>query len=566
MQSLRPFSLAAIFAYCILVVGLASAQSDPVAKPYWSSALRGNQRQIAEAVAQPIPSGQKAKTHFAGAVTYDSGGPVATSVAVADLNGDGVPDLVVANYCQGLDPDGDCAGYGEVAVLLGNGDGTLQPGVTYSTGAYYAYSVAIGDVNGNGIPDLVVANWCQSLNQNGDCTGDGEVSVLLGNGDGTFQPAVTYDSGGFYATSVAIGDLNGDGKLDLAVTNAGENGGNIGSVSVLLGNGDGTFQSAVSYSTVGFVALWVAIGDLNGDGIPDLVVANFCRSHSCGDYNGEAGVLLGNGDGTFQPVVLYNLNGEYSYSVAVGDLRGDGILDLAVASRYNDEEGASLHNAVDVLLGNGDGTFQSPVSYLLPGAGYDSVAIGDMNGDGIPDLVVVEGCQHLSDRSGCTGTGKVSVLLGNGDGTFQTPVEYGSGGFEGSSVAIKDANGDGRPDLLVTNVAVSKDNYNNGTVAVLLNETYYASKTGLTSSPNPSLVNRTVTFTATITSNPPVPNGEIVTFYNGKTEIGTGTTTNGVATLTTSFSRAKTYTIKAKYPGDAFRKPSSGTVKQVVKQ
>ena len=117
---------------------------------------------------------------------------------------------------------------------------------------------------------------------------------------------------------------------------------------------------------------------------------------------------------------------------------------------------------------------------------------------------------------------------------------------------------------MVTNEEASEGDYNNGSVAVLLNTTSYTTKTALTSSPNPAQVNQTVAFTATITSNPPAPNGEVVTFYNGKTELGTGATTNGVATLNTSFSKAKTYTIKATYPGDPFRKPSKGTVKQVV--
>lgn len=145
--------------------------------------------------------------------------------------------------------------------------------------------------------------------------------------------------------------------------------------------------------------------------------------------------------------------------------------------------------------------------------------------------------------------GGVSVLLGNGDGTFQPAVDYDSGG---------------RPDLIVANEGASAQDFQTGSVAVLLNETYYASKTALTSSPNPSHVNQSVTFTATIT--PGVPSGEVVTFYNGKTLLGTGKTAAGVAALTTSFSKAGKYTIEASYLGDAFRKPSSGKVKQVVNQ
>jgi hypothetical protein len=329
------------------------------------------------------------------------------------------------------------------------------------------------------------------------------------------------------------------------------------SVAVLIGNGDGTFQPAVAYSTGGEQTNSVAIGDVNGDGIPDLIVANFQQSQSA---EGEVAVLLGNGDGTFQPAVTYDAGGEYSYSVALGDLRGDGILDVVVA---NSVPGG----AVDVLLGNGDGTFQPAVPYLghglTPGGASGSLAIGDVNGDGILDLAVVEFCPKFHDEV-CVGTGQVNVMLGNGDGTFQKTVVYSSGGYYGSAIAIADVNGDGRPDLLVSNEFLNQDNYNDGSAAVLLNETTYTTKTALTSSRNPSQVNQTVTFTATITSNPAVPNGEFVTFYNGKANLGTGATANGVASLSTSFSTAKTYTIKASYPGDAFRKASSGTVKQVV--
>ena len=211
---IRPFSL---FISAFLTVAVAGAQSDT-------------------ASAQQKPS-----LKFAPAAVYDSGGPVATSVAVADLRHNGKLDIVVANYCQTLDQYGVCYGIGEVAVLLGNGDGTFQPTVTYSTAAYNTNSVAVGDVNGDGIPDLVVANWCGTPNQNGCWYQSGAVSVLLGNGDGTFQPAVTYNSGGLDSYSVALGDLTGNGELDIVVTNTYYGEGNLynGSVGVLLGNGDG---------------------------------------------------------------------------------------------------------------------------------------------------------------------------------------------------------------------------------------------------------------------------------------------------------------------------------------
>lgn len=273
--------------------------------------------------------------NFANVVDYGSGGSGAYSVAVADVNGDGNPDIVVANEC-GIN---DCTS-GDVAVLLGNGDGTFQTAVAYDSGGYQTRSVAVADVNRDGRPDLLVTSCC------GD---QGIVGVLLGNGDGTFQPVVTYDSGGSYPLTVAVADVNGDGNLDLVVANA-----NSDAVGVLLGNGDGTFQAAVSYGSGGTDTNSVAVADVNGDGKPDLLAVNSCSSDN--NCNGSVGVLLGNGDGTFQPVVPYDSGGSGAMSVAVADVNGDGKLDLICA---ND----GTVGTVGVLLGNGDGTFQTPVTY-----------------------------------------------------------------------------------------------------------------------------------------------------------------------------------------------------------
>jgi len=281
-------------------------------------------------------------------------------------------------------------------------------------------SVAVGDFNGDGKLDLAVAN-----------SGSNDVSVLLGNGDGTFQTALYSPLVGVNPVSVAVGDFNGDGKLDLVVVNSFSN-----NVSVLLGNGDGTFQTALDFDT-GAGPVSVAVGDFNADGRLDLVVANFAA--------GNVGVLLGNGDGTFQPAVNYGA-GPLPVSVAVGDFNGDGKLDLAVANQSAGNAGPSM---VGVLLGNGDGTFQPAVEY---GAGSDtdssSVALGDFNGDGNLDLAVA--------NSGSTN--RVSILLGNGDGTFQSAVDYAGGS---SLLAVGDFNGDGRLDTAVVDRASS-------TVSVLL--------------------------------------------------------------------------------------------------
>src|SRR5258708_29411823 len=196
-----------------------------------------------------VPLGASASnpTLFLPPVTYGTNGYNPVSVAVADVNGDGKPDLVIANQCSGSDM---CIGGGSVSVLLGNGNGTFQAPLTYASGGSFLYSVAVADVNRDGKPDLVLANVCANIG-GGFCSSEGAVGVLLGNGDGTFQAAVTYSSGGFanFNSDVVIADVNGDGKLDLVVMNGCSSACDSilppqGSVSILLGNGDGTFTSA----------------------------------------------------------------------------------------------------------------------------------------------------------------------------------------------------------------------------------------------------------------------------------------------------------------------------------
>ncbi len=402
-------------------------------------------------VVNPSPGGGASNTQFFSiavpvgsvsflpVVSYSSGGSgqyVGTSLAVADLRGDGKLDVVVAN--SNPESNGD----GSVGVLLGKGDGTLQPVVTYDSGGAGPTAIAVADVNGDGKPDLLVVNGSSNT-----------VGILLGNGDGTFQSPVLYGSGGNYPLSIAVADVNGDGKLDIVVANY-ENFAGTGIIGVLLGNGDGTFQPAVAYGGAGLQgATWVAVADLNGDGKPDLAVAYQCEPYC---YSSAAvGVLLGNGDGTFQPAVIYPSGGVFSYSVAVADVNGDGIPDLVVANSNSlpcTSGGiCGPDGAVGVLLGNGDGTFQAAVAYDSGGDGASSVAVADVNGDGKPDLLAAIG-----------NSGTVSLLLGNGDGTFQTAAAYTSGFPGPDSVAVGDLTGEGRLDL----VAGGRDP---GMVDVLLN-------------------------------------------------------------------------------------------------
>jgi hypothetical protein len=288
----------------------------------------------------PLPI--RAQTNFAPVSTYGSGGSDVYSVAVADVNGDGNPDIVVVNACQ------TCSSNGTVGVLLGNGDGTFQAVVNYNAGGYSPAAVAIADVNADGKPHIVVANLCAVY---GGCPAGGSVGVLLGNGDGTFQAPVTYASGSVDASSVAVADVNGDGKQDLLVSHQCLSGGDChGTVAVLLGNGDGTFQSAVVYGSNGYDAMSVVVGDVNGDGNPDHVVANLFCLTNC---NATVAVLLGNGDGTFQTAMTYDSGGYEALSVALADVNGDGTPDIVVVNAC--VNGNSCNNgSISVLLGRWD--------------------------------------------------------------------------------------------------------------------------------------------------------------------------------------------------------------------
>ena len=375
------------------------------------------------------------------------------SMAFADLNGDGKLDLVTAN-----------SGSGTVSVLLGKGDGTFAAAVDYPAGnppngyVIGPTSVALGDLNGDGVPDIVATG------KNIATTGNGysnTVSVLLGRDHGTFSASVDYGTGAG-PSSVVLGDLNGDGKLDIVTTSI-----DSGTVSVLPGRGDGTFAAKLESPFVGDAtspARAIALGDLNGDGKLDAVVADY---HAL-----SVSVLLGKGDGTFATQTDYAAE-HYQRSVVLVDLNGDGTLDLL----------AGTSNSVGVLLGKGDGTFAAIVVY--PDA-IGSMALGDLNGDGKLDLLTESGNSvgalfgkgngsFVAWPTYATGKGPVSValgdvnsdgkldvvsansisstasvLLGKGDGTFAVNVDYPTGN-QPTAVALGDLSGDGKLDLAVTN-------------------------------------------------------------------------------------------------------------------
>ncbi len=298
-----------------------------------------------------------------------------------------------------------------VSVLLSNNNGTFEPKVDYPTGNN-PRSVAIGDLNGDGKADLAVTN--QGLVS---ATG-GTVSVLLNNGNGTFAVKKDYQAGSG-PWSVAIGDLNGDGKEDLAV------GGQNSYVSIYLNNNNITFQPKVDYLVEGG-AQSLKIGDLNNDGRADLAMASI-RSLS---------VMLNNGNGNFSKT-YYTLGSNYTSSVAIGDLNGDGKLDIAITNALGNHNGIVINSfLVSIFLNNGNGTFATKVDYPT-GISPSSVAIGDLNGDTKLDLAIAS-----------LGNNSFSVFLNNGNGTFPTKVNYPIGSGV-DSITIADLNGDGKMDIAV---------------------------------------------------------------------------------------------------------------------
>ncbi|MGD1101618.1 MAG: FG-GAP-like repeat-containing protein, partial [Terriglobia bacterium] len=341
----------------------------------------------------------KADGTFSPAVFYPTGAqPVA--VAVGDFNGDGRQDLAIAN--QNCASSFTCRANGSVSILLGKGDGTFQSQTVIASGTQPS-SIAMGDFNADGKPDLVISNG--TLNS---------IVVVLGNGDGTFQAPVAYSTPGG-ATSVALGDFNRDGKIDLAV------GDSSGAVSIFLGKGDGTFQHATDLLMLAGVNALI-VGDFNHDGAADLAVT-YAQENA-------VSILLGNGDGTFQPRVDY-LTGTYPTGLAAGDFNGDGRLDVVVTNGGD--------QTFSILLGNGDGTLQAAQNFVLP-AEPTAVAVQDFNRDGKADLAIV-----LSE------IGAVSIIVGRGDGTFPAPQSYG-GSLGSWAIAAGNFNGDGKLDLVTTNL------------------------------------------------------------------------------------------------------------------
>lgn len=324
------------------------------------------------------------------------------AVAAGDFNGDGDTDLAVANYTAGT-----------VSIFLGAGNGTFTiPAPPSIASGQNPNSIAVGDFNLDGKPDLVVSNG-------------NSVTLLQGNGNGTFAtPRTIASTAQTAAVAVVVADFNLDGNPDVAFVT------DVGAIGILLGKGDGTFPTGAIFGA-GYSATSMVAGDFNGDGRVDLAVAT-------GTEN-TVSVLIGNGDGTFKGAVTY-ASGEFASSIAVGDFNADTKQDLVVTDLNS--------NSVGIFLGNGDGTFADAV-FFAAGQHPGAVITGDFNTDGYTDLAVADELDN-----------GISLLYGNGQGAFGSPLSTPTGGLP-LALATGDFNNDGRVDL-------ATGNYNSNSVSILL--------------------------------------------------------------------------------------------------
>ena len=356
-----------------------------------------------------------------GPTLYPSGQSNPVSLALHDLDGDGNLDMVVANHYR------NSTATNNVRVLKGLPGGGFSPPATYKSGGRQARAVAVGYLPGDTLPDLVVANMSS-----------GNVGVLRGQPGGTFASPTTYPSGGGNPISVALTYLPGDTLLDIIVANWSAGSNNVG---VLTGKADGTFNPPRTYPAGGAHPFHLAVGYLPGDSFLDIVVALAGAPDSR-----NIGVLKGKADGTFASPTNYPSGGHSPHFVALANLPGDSLLDVVVANY-----GSPDPYGIGVLTSRLGGGFNPPVTYSSGGRLPLSLALADMGGDGTLDVVV----NNLGSNS-------VAVLTGLAGGGFASPTTYPTGGSKPYNLAVGDIGGEGRLDVAVTN-------YDDNNVAVLRN-------------------------------------------------------------------------------------------------
>lgn len=472
--------------------------------------------------------------------------PNGVGIASGDFNGDGIPDIVTGDF-------NNTAATG-ITVFLSNStstnvNGGMQQGVPYNpSGSTIFQFVAVADFNKDGKLDVVATNSANLVT----CAAQpcGVVEVFTGNGDGTFgQTPATYVTGSSSTDStrsvlgVVVGDFNGDGWPDVAVVN--NYSGTSADVAILLNDGTGKFLPPVNYA-LSVLATEITAADLNGDGKLDLIIPLYGTSATPGT---AVAVLMGNGNGTFQSEADVSLGMNNPYAVAVGDLNGDGIPDLAVTI----EDQVNFNQGIAVAFGNGDGTFQTATLLAStlqlhqldnPNPGY--VKMVDLNRDGHLDLVYTN-----------TQFGTVGILYNQGAGTFDPPVEFAAG-HRAFDIAVADVNGDGALDVVTTGNAAAFSGIN-----VLLNTS--ADGIVLHSSGDHSAVGAPVNFTASVSGSQVLgvtaqPTGT-VSFYDGATQIGSPVPLSaGAAALSTSSLSIGSHNITAQYSGDSNYVPTTSTV------
>jgi len=507
------------------------------------------------------------------------------SITATDIDGDGNLDLVVgAGNSGAIGPDVD-NGIGLVEILMGNGDGTFQGAPLYPATASSRLSgtapYTVGDFNGDGKPDVLAGQsglmfmagngkgefaagvttsgpnpiLVTSALMNGDKNLDAvfidynqssqtsQVGVAFGNGDGTFAATNDYPlpSSATSVITLITADVNGDGYPDVVATGLTSSG---SALYVFLNDGTGALKAGQLVDT-GTDEDQIVAADLNGDGKLDLVVADYGAVGANGQEGADVKVYLGNGDGTFQAPTTFQPNAQV-FSIAVGDLNKDGIPDLVIS-----DSGQSAQNfELTTMLGKGDGTFAAAVHTASVPVGGGMLAVADFNGDGNPD--VAQGGSWLT------------VYLGNGDGTFSAQYGLAEAASIIQIVAV-DINGDGRPDILAgpqegggLGLEVFLNLY--GTAA-----TGAATTTSVTAAPNPASLGESVTLTATVApaSGTGTPTGT-VTFYDGTTSLGTGTLSSGTATYSTSSLAVGTHSITASYGGDTSNEASTSSAVTVT--
>lgn len=419
------------------------------------------------------------------AATYFSCSGANWTVLVDDVNNDGLADLILSTSTG-------------VCVLLGNGNGSFQSQILSSGNALY---MAVADFNNDGRPDLAATDGYSNL------------SIMLGSGTGTFTVSSSYSVNSANLDGVAAADYNRDGFRDVALPNG----------QIFLGNGDGTLQAPTTFSTSPYASS-IATADMNGDGIADLITLS--SFGFCGDADfGSTGVSLGNGDGTFQPVIIFDSGGcnyPSSSAVAVGYINNDELPDVVALSGTTGY--FSDTPEISVMINQGKGILPAAESDIAGGSG--GIAVNDFNRDGNADAVLADGSVYLGNGNGglsfvetaslggiaiqtgefnhdvkpdlaavvecapagCDAGGELAIALGNGDGTFQTPTFLPSGGSYSESLAVADFNGDGNLDIAIANECAESDCSGNGSVSIFLGNasgtfTLLTTITGITGSP-----------------------------------------------------------------------------------